>query len=77
MLQGWIQIGLTLVLIVAIAPIFGSYIARVFLGKKTISKVGIAHLTYCLFYTNRRKWLTAQFPISLRDFRIEKQIDRR
>jgi K+-transporting ATPase ATPase A chain len=36
MLQGWIQIGLTLVLIVAIAPIFGSYIARVFLGKKTI-----------------------------------------
>ncbi|MFZ4556100.1 MAG: potassium-transporting ATPase subunit KdpA [Pseudanabaena sp.] len=36
MLQGWIQIGLTLVLIVAIAPIFGSYIARVFLGQKTI-----------------------------------------
>ncbi|GBO51790.1 potassium-transporting ATPase A chain [Pseudanabaena sp. lw0831] len=36
MLQGWIQIGLTLVLIVAIAPIFGGYIARVFLGQKTI-----------------------------------------
>lgn len=36
MIQGWIQIGLTLVLIVAIAPIFGSYIARVFLGQKTI-----------------------------------------
>ena len=36
MLQGWIQIGITLVLIVAIAPIFGSYIARVFLGQKTI-----------------------------------------
>lgn len=35
MLQGWIQIGITLVLIVAIAPIFGRYIARVFLGKKT------------------------------------------
>ncbi len=36
MLQGWIQIGLTLVLIVAIAPIFGGYIARVFLGQKTV-----------------------------------------
>ena len=36
MIQGWIQIGITLVLIVAIAPIFGGYIARVFLGQKTI-----------------------------------------
>ncbi len=36
MLQGWIQIGLTLVIIVAIAPIFGSYIARVYLGRKTL-----------------------------------------
>jgi len=36
MIQGWIQIGITLVLIMAIAPIFGGYIARVFLGQKTI-----------------------------------------
>ena len=36
MLQGWIQIGITLVLIVAIAPIFGNYIARVYLGQKTL-----------------------------------------
>jgi potassium-transporting ATPase potassium-binding subunit len=36
MLQGWIQIGITLVLIVAITPIFGGYIARVFLGQKTL-----------------------------------------
>ena len=36
MLQGWIQIVITLMLIVAIAPIFGSYIARVFLGQKTL-----------------------------------------
>jgi potassium-transporting ATPase potassium-binding subunit len=36
MLQGWLQIGLTLVLIVAIAPIFGGYIARVYLGQKTL-----------------------------------------
>ncbi|NMF60624.1 potassium-transporting ATPase subunit KdpA [Pseudanabaena yagii] len=35
MLQGWMQIGITLLLIVAIAPIFGRYIARVFLGQKT------------------------------------------
>jgi potassium-transporting ATPase potassium-binding subunit len=36
MLQGWIQIGLTLVLIVAIAPLFGGYIARVYLGQRTL-----------------------------------------
>ncbi len=36
MLQGWIQIALTLVIIVAITPIFGGYIARVYLGKRTL-----------------------------------------
>ncbi len=36
MLQGWLQIGITLVLIVVIAPIFGSYIAKVYLGQKTL-----------------------------------------
>jgi potassium-transporting ATPase potassium-binding subunit len=36
MLQGWIQIGLTLVIIIAITPIFGGYIARVYLGQKTL-----------------------------------------
>ncbi len=35
MLQGWIQITLTLVIIVAITPIFGRYIARVFLEQRT------------------------------------------
>ncbi len=35
MLQGWIQIALTLVIIVAITPVFGTYIARVYLEKKT------------------------------------------
>jgi potassium-transporting ATPase potassium-binding subunit len=36
MLQGWIQIGITLAIIVAITPIFGGYIARVYLGQRTI-----------------------------------------
>jgi potassium-transporting ATPase potassium-binding subunit len=36
MLQGWIQIGLTLVIILAITPIFGGYIARVYLGQRTL-----------------------------------------
>lgn len=36
MLEGWIQIILTLVIIGIIAPILGSYIARVYLGQKTI-----------------------------------------
>jgi potassium-transporting ATPase potassium-binding subunit len=36
MLQGWLQIGITLVLIVAISPLLGNYIARIYLGQKTI-----------------------------------------
>ena len=35
MLQGWIQIGLTLAIIIALTPILGGYIARVYLEKKT------------------------------------------
>jgi potassium-transporting ATPase potassium-binding subunit len=36
MLQGWIQIIFTLLIIGAIAPIFGGYIARVYLGQRTL-----------------------------------------
>jgi K+-transporting ATPase ATPase A chain len=36
MLQGFFQIILTLLILVAIAPIFGRYIARVFLREKTL-----------------------------------------
>ncbi|MBD2088738.1 potassium-transporting ATPase subunit A [Microcoleus sp. FACHB-1515] len=36
MLQGWLQIAFTLLLIVAITPLFGRYIARIYLGQKTI-----------------------------------------
>lgn len=36
MWQGFFQIGLTLLILVAIAPFFGKYIARVFLGEKTL-----------------------------------------
>ena len=36
MLQGLIQIALTLVILVAIVPFFGNYMARVFMGNKTI-----------------------------------------
>lgn len=42
MLQGWIQIALTLLIILAITPFFGRYIARVFMGEKTILEP-IAH----------------------------------
>jgi potassium-transporting ATPase potassium-binding subunit len=36
MLEGWIQIALTLAIIVAITPFFGGYMARVYLGQKTL-----------------------------------------
>jgi potassium-transporting ATPase potassium-binding subunit len=34
--QGFFQIGVTLVIVIAIAPLFGKYIARVFMGEKTL-----------------------------------------
>ncbi|MCA1994056.1 MAG: potassium-transporting ATPase subunit KdpA [Coleofasciculus sp. S288] len=36
MLQGFFQIALTLVLLVAIVPFFGRYMARIFLGERTL-----------------------------------------
>jgi potassium-transporting ATPase potassium-binding subunit len=36
MLQGWFQIALTLLLIVAITPFLGGYMAKVYLGERTL-----------------------------------------
>ena len=35
MLQGFIQIALTLLILVVITPFFGRYMARVYLGERT------------------------------------------
>jgi potassium-transporting ATPase potassium-binding subunit len=35
MVQGWIQIALTLLIVIVLTPILGGYIARVFLGERT------------------------------------------
>ncbi len=35
MLQGWLQIGLTIALFVVLTPLLGGYMARVYLGKTT------------------------------------------
>jgi potassium-transporting ATPase potassium-binding subunit len=35
MLQGWIQIALTLLMVIAITPLLGGYMARIFLGEHT------------------------------------------
>ncbi|MEH1938905.1 MAG: potassium-transporting ATPase subunit KdpA [Nostoc sp.] len=39
MIQGFLQIGLTLCIVIAITPLLGRYIARVFLGEKTLLDV--------------------------------------
>ncbi|MBW4431267.1 MAG: potassium-transporting ATPase subunit A [Pelatocladus maniniholoensis HA4357-MV3] len=36
MLQGWIQIALTLLIVIVTTPLLGKYIARVFMGEKTL-----------------------------------------
>jgi K+-transporting ATPase ATPase A chain len=51
MWQGFFQIALTLVILVAITPFFGSYIANVFLHKKTLLDLvlnPLEHLIYAL-----------------------------
>jgi K+-transporting ATPase ATPase A chain len=35
MLEGWIQIVLTLLIVVAITPFFGRYMAQVYQGQRT------------------------------------------
>jgi K+-transporting ATPase A subunit len=35
MLQGWIQIAITLVIVLAITPFLGGYMSNVYLGRKT------------------------------------------
>jgi potassium-transporting ATPase potassium-binding subunit len=61
MLQGWFQIGLTLLLIVAIAPLLGNYIARVYLGQKTILDPvlnPLEHLIYRLVGINPQTYMS-------------------
>ncbi|AFY99772.1 potassium-transporting ATPase subunit KdpA [Calothrix sp. PCC 6303] len=36
MLQGWIQIALTLLIVIATTPLLGGYIARVYMGERTL-----------------------------------------
>jgi potassium-transporting ATPase potassium-binding subunit len=36
MLQGWIQISLTLIIVIATTPLLGRYIAHIFLGERTL-----------------------------------------
>ncbi len=49
MLQGWLQIGLTLVLIVLIAPFLGKYISKVFLKQKTLLDTGLNPIEGVIF----------------------------
>jgi K+-transporting ATPase ATPase A chain len=49
MLQGWLQIALTLLILLAITPFFGRYIARVFMEQQTFLEVVLAPLERLVF----------------------------
>lgn len=49
MLEGLIQIALTLIIVVAIAPIFGNYMARVYMGEPTILDPAIKPLEEIIY----------------------------
>jgi K+-transporting ATPase ATPase A chain len=49
MLQGWIQIALTLLIVVAITPFFGQYMARVFMGQRTFLDPVVNPLEQAIF----------------------------
>ncbi len=48
--QGFLQIGLTLLILIIISPILGNYIARVFMGEKTLLDNIISPLEKKLIY---------------------------
>jgi potassium-transporting ATPase potassium-binding subunit len=61
MIQGFIQIALTLLIVVLIVPWFGNYMARVFLAQKTIldpSAQPIEKLIYAVGGINSQKSMT-------------------
>jgi potassium-transporting ATPase potassium-binding subunit len=49
MVQGWFQIALTLLLVVGITPFFGQYMARVFMGQRTLLDPVAAPLERLIF----------------------------
>lgn len=49
MLQGWIQIALTLLIVLTITPFFGRYIARVFMGQRTVLDLVLNPLDQAIF----------------------------
>ena len=49
--QGFLQIGLTLLILIIISPILGNYIARVFMGEKTLLHNLINPLEKKIIYT--------------------------
>ncbi|MEZ2229723.1 MAG: potassium-transporting ATPase subunit KdpA [Microcoleus sp.] len=49
MIEGLIQIALTLIIVVAIAPVFGNYMARVYMGEATILDRAIKPLEQIIY----------------------------
>ncbi|MBE9183349.1 potassium-transporting ATPase subunit A [Microcoleus sp. LEGE 07076] len=49
MIEGLIQIALTLIIVVAIAPVFGNYMARVYMGEATILDRAIKPLEQLIY----------------------------
>lgn len=49
MLQGWIQIALTLLIVLIMTPILGRYIARIFLGERTVLDLVLMPLEQLLY----------------------------
>ncbi|HEY9627922.1 MAG TPA: potassium-transporting ATPase subunit KdpA [Coleofasciculaceae cyanobacterium] len=61
MFQGWLQIALTIALFVALAPTFGGYMARVYLGHKTLLDpvlVPVERMLYSLTGTEIKEEMT-------------------
>jgi K+-transporting ATPase ATPase A chain len=49
MQQGLLQIALTLIILIAIAPVFGKYMARVYMGQKTLLDPAIKPLEEIIY----------------------------
>ena len=59
MLQALLQIVLTLIILIAIAPVFGNYMARVYTGQKTIFDPAIKPLEQIIYKASNIRYVDA------------------
>jgi hypothetical protein len=67
MQQGLLQIALTLIILIAIAPVFGNYMARVYMGQKTLLDPAIKPREQIIYRPEVREFHVRLQPLNASD----------